>query len=184
MHRCSFPKLVVVALAALCVGADDPTQQVKVGGISFEVPKTWKASKPSSSMRLTQFKIEPVEGDKDPAELVLFAFAGGGGTVRANLERWQTQFQDKDGNPPELATDSRKGKNTEVTFAETSGRYVAALTPGSPERNDKTDWRLLGAIVQTPATGYYFKMVGPDKTMKAAKPAIEAMIKSISVEQE
>ena len=68
-----------------------------------------------------------------------------------------------------------------MTFAETAGRYVAAVTPGSPEKNDKPDWRLLGAIVQTADTGYYFKMVGPEKTMKAAKPAFEAMIKSIAV---
>lgn len=184
MTRKALPKLVLVAVAALAIAADDATQKVNVGGISFDAPKAWKASKPSSSMRLTQFKIDPAEGDTEPAELVLFAFKGGGGTVRANLERWQAQFVDKDGNPPEMATETRKSKSGDVTFAETSGRYVAAMTPGSPEKFDKGNWRLLGAIVQTPSTGYYFKMVGPDKTMKAAKPAVEALIKSIEVEKE
>ncbi len=184
MLRAHLPKFALMGLGMLCLAADDATQTVKVRGLTFEVPKAWKSSKPAGTMRLTQFKVEPVEGDTEAAELVLFAFGGGGGPVRANLERWQSQFVGKDGNPPELSTETRKGKNTDVTFAETSGRYVAAMTPGSPEKYDKADWRLLGAIVQTPDTGYFFKMVGPDKTMKAAKPAIDAMIKSLSVESD
>ena len=40
-----------------------------------------------------------------------------------------------------------------------------------------------GAIVTTPESGYFLKMVGPDKTMKAARPAFEAMIKTIAVEK-
>ncbi|MDB5352945.1 MAG: hypothetical protein JWN86_4192 [Planctomycetota bacterium] len=177
-------RLVAVTFGALMIGADTPTQTIKQGGVSFTVPTTWKSSKPGSSMRLAQFKLDPVKGDEDPAELVLFKFAGGGGSVKANLDRWQQQFQDKDGSPPKITTDTRKGKNTDVTFAETSGRYVAAVTPGSPQKFDKSDWRLLGAIVQTQDAGYFFKMVGPDKTMNAAKPAFEAMIKSISLDKD
>ncbi len=183
MRKVTF-RLAAVALGLLMVAADTPTETVNAGGVSFAVPKTWKSSKPSSSMRLAQFKVAPVKGEEDAAELILFKFAGGGGSVKANLDRWQQQFQDKDGSPPKLTTDTRKGKNTDVTFAETSGRYVAAVTPGSPDKLDKPDWRLLGAIVQTPEAGYFFKMVGPDKTMKEAKSAFEAMIKSITVEKD
>src|SRR4051812_5962983 len=174
-------RLAAVAFGLLLLGADDATQAINAGGVKFEVPKAWKSSKPSSAMRLSQLKVEPVKGDEDPAELVIFKFAGGGGSVKANLDRWQQQFVDKDGNPPKLTTDTRKGKNTDVIFAETSGRYVAAVTPGAAEKLDKPDWHLLGAIVQTDDAGYFFKMVGPEKTMKDAKPAFEAMIKTIAV---
>jgi hypothetical protein len=169
-----------IAVGLLLLGADDATETITAKGISFAIPKTWKAGEPSSAMRLAQIKVGPEKGDDEPAELVLFAFPGGGGSVEANLARWKTQFEGKDGKPPEITTDKRKGKNVDVTFAETSGRYVAAVKPGSPEKFDKTDWRLLGAIVQTDDTGYYFKLIGPEKTVKAAKPAFEAMIKSIS----
>ena len=181
MTRAKFFPLAAIAVGFLLLGADDTTETIKVRGISFEIPKTWKSVKPSSAMRLTQIKVGPEKGDTEAAELVLFAFPGGGGTVDANLARWKLQFEGKDGNAPEIITDTRKGKNVEVTFAETSGRFVAAVTPGAAEKFDKSDWRLLGAIVQSNDTGYYFKMVGPDKTMKAAKPAFEAMIKSMSL---
>ena len=183
MTRIVSRRLAAVTLALLAMGADEPTRSVKVQGVAFEVPKSWKSSPSGSPMRLTQFKVDPVEGDTEPAELVLFAFRGGGGTVKANLDRWRAQFQGEDGKPPEIVTETRKGKNADVTFAEAAGRYVAAVTPGSPERHDRPGFRLLGAIVQSPDTGYYFKMVGPDKTMTAAKPAFDAMIKSISIEE-
>lgn len=176
-----FLPLAAVTLVLSLTGADDATQKISARGITFEVPKDWKSGKPSSSMRLAQLKVGPEKGDDDAAELVLFAFAGGGGSVEANLARWKGQFEGKDGKAPEITTDKRKGKNVDVTFAETSGRYVAAMTPGSPAKNDKPNWQLLGAIVQSGDTGYYFKMVGPEKTMKAAKPAFEAMIKTIAV---
>ncbi len=134
-------------------------------------------------MRLAQLKAEPVEGDKDPAELVITAIRGGGGGVEANVARWKSQFQDSNGNPPEIVSEKRKGKNVDVTFVETSGRYVAAVMPGRAEKYDKPNWMLLGVIVQGGETGYFFKMVGPEKTIKAAKPDFEAMIKTIATEE-
>lgn len=173
--------LAAFALVFALSGADDPTQTIIARGITFDVPKDWKSSKPSSTMRLAQLQVGPAKGDDEPAELVLFAFAGGGGSVEANLARWKSQFEGSDGKAPEMKTDTRKGKNVDVTYAETGGRYVAAMTPGAPAKNNKPDWRLLGAIVQSGDTGYYFKMVGPEKTVKAAKPAFDAMIKTIAV---
>ena len=180
--RASFATLVVVAASAGLMAADDGTQKLSARGVNFEVPKSWKDDKPSSSMRLLQLKVGPEKDDKEAAELALFAFPGGGGSVKQNLDRWQTQFQDENGKSPKLITETRKGKGVDVTYAETSGRYVAAVTPGAQEKFDKADWVLYGAIVQTADTGYFFKMIGPKATMKAAKPAFDAMIKSISVD--
>jgi hypothetical protein len=168
-------------MAGMMGAAQEGVVKVEARGITFEVPKAWKGSKPASAMRLAQYAVGPVGDDKEPAELVLFAFPGGAGTVEANLERWQNQFVDAGGNPPTIESVKRPGKNVDVIFAECAGRYVAAVSPGSPEKYDKPGWRLLGAIVTTPSTGYFFKMVGPDQTMKAAKPAFEAMIRSMEV---
>ncbi len=177
------PCLAIAALGLALIAADEPTQTIKARGITFDVPKSWASGKPANAMRLAQLKVEPSEGDKDAAELVLTAFPGGGGGVEANVARWKAQFVDSQGEPPEVTQETKKGKNVSVTFVETSGRYVAPVMPGRPEKNDKPNWRLLGAIVQAGDTGYFFKMVGPDKTMKAAKPGFEAMIKSIAVEK-
>ena len=84
-------------------------------------------------MRRAQLKVEPIEGDDYPAELVVFAFDGGAGTVEANLERWQRLFKDKDGNPPKIESKKVKGKNVEVTRAETSGHYHPSQLPRRPK---------------------------------------------------
>src|SRR4029079_15721627 len=114
-------------------------------------------------MRRAQLKVDPVEGDPEPAELVVFAFPGGAGTVEANVSRWQGQFKDKDGNLPKIESKTIKGKNVEVIRVETGGNFVAPEFPGSPKLMNKPDCHLLGAIVQTPRTAYFFKMIGPDQ---------------------
>jgi hypothetical protein len=176
--------LASIACVLTLTGADDATQTISAGGVTFEVPKDWKSVKPSLSMRAAQLKVGPEKGDEDAAELTLTALGGGGGSLEANIARWKSQFVDDDGKAPEIKTEERKGKNVDVTYAETAGRYVAAVSPGKPEKFDKPGWRMMVAVVQTPKTGYFIKMVGPEKTMKAAKPAFEAMIKTIAVAKE
>ncbi len=176
--------MATLAASGSNLNADEKTERKKIdaGGLSFEVPKTWKNEQPSSRMRRAQLKVEPVKGDKEPAELVVFAFPGGAGTVQANIKRWEEQFKDKDGAAPKAETKTVKVKDLEVTRVEVSGRYVAAVQPGSPEKLDKPNFRLLGAIVQTDQAGYYLKMIGPDKTMKAAEADFDKLIESIKSE--
>ena len=172
-----------IALILLGLGADAPTQTIKARGLTFRAPAAWKSSMPSSPFRIAQLKVEPAEGDADPAELVVTAFAGGAGSVEQNLARWRSQFRDKDGNPPKIESKTVPGKNTEVLRVEVAGRYVAPKVPGGSEVLDKPNYRLLGAIVQTSKIAYFFKMLGPDKTMVAARPDFDALLASIQVER-
>src|SRR3954447_12009615 len=81
-------------VAALCaVGADAPPQTIDAGGLTFQAPGSWKSSRPINTMRRAQLTVAPAEGDADPAELVVFAFPGGGGSVDANVKRWQEMFR-------------------------------------------------------------------------------------------
>ena len=174
---------VSVAIAAavlLIAGADDATQPIEAGELKLTVPASWKKEAPKSAMRKAQLKVAPVAGDTEPAELVLFVFPNGAGTVEANIDRWEAQFVGAGGAKPKASVEKVKGANVDVTRVEVSGRYVAAVMPGGSDKVDKADHRLLGAIVETPQAGYYFKMTGPDKTMKAASAGFDAMIKSIN----
>ena len=154
--------LALSALVLFVTGADDPKQTIDARGLKFEAPEAWKTSPTVSQMRRATLKIEPVAGDEFPGELVVFAFPGGVGSVDDNIKRWQNQFKDKDGNPPRIEKKTVKGKNVEVTRAETSGHYFPAQF-GRPEP-DRPGARLLGAIVLTDSTAYVIKLVGPDKT--------------------
>jgi hypothetical protein len=174
--------LVGLAVSVLLCGADDPTQKIDAKGLTFEAPASWKSSPPSSRMRRAQLKVEPIEGDDYPAELVVFAFAGGAGSLEANLERWKKQFTDKDGNPPKLESKKVKGKNIEVTRVETSGHYHPSQFPGVAPEPDRQDARLLLGFVVTDNASYVLKMVGPDKTMSKIRPDFDALLATIKVE--
>ncbi|AGA30413.1 hypothetical protein [Singulisphaera acidiphila] len=171
-----------IAVVLTSLGADTPTQVIDAGGLTFEAPGSWKASKPANQMRRAQMSVAPVEGDKEPAQLVLFAFPGGAGGVDANIKRWRDGFKAEGGNPPKVDKKVVKGKNVEVTRVEIAGHYIAPVAPGSQEVNDKPNFRLLGGIVQSGGTGYFLRLVGPDKTVSAASKGFDDLLASMKAD--
>ena len=155
--------------------ADQKTQTIDTAGIQFEVLESWSTQTPTSQMRKAQIHIPAVEGDQEPAELVLFVFPGGAGSVEANIERWRNQFTDENGDHPKVETTKIKGQNVEVTRVEAAGSFKDPFAPGGPHAS----YRLYGAIVTTDNAGYFFKMVGPQKTMKQSAEAFNKMLTTI-----
>ncbi len=146
------------------------------------MPASWKSETPKSAMRKAQFKLAPAEGDTDQAELLVFQFPNRAGTVEANVDRWEKMFVDADGKQPRAKSEKKKGANVDATRVEVAGRYVASVSPGAAEKFDKPDFRLLGAIVETDTAAYFFRLIGPEKTIKAATPGFDAMIASMTKE--
>jgi hypothetical protein len=181
IHR-SLTVGLIAALVGVAVAADEKTQTVKTGDLSFKAPASWKKDTPKSPMRKAQMKLAPVKGDDEPAELVVFVFPTSAGTVEANIDRWEKQFIDADKNVPKAKVEKKKGINVDVTRVEVAGRYVAAVMPGSADKNDKPNYRLLGAIVETKNGGYYFKLTGPEKTVADASKAFDSLIESMKAD--
>lgn len=171
---------LLLAAAALGLGADAPTQVVDAGGLKFQAPAQWKPAA-AAGMRKAQLKIEPVKGDEEGADLIVFAFPGGAGSVDANVQRWQSTFKDKDGKPPKVDVKTVKGQNVEATRVEIAGHYYPSSFPGQPKQPDRDNYRLLGAIVLTDANSYFLRLVGPDKTVTAARPDFDKLISSFKV---
>jgi hypothetical protein len=180
-HRRAAWGVGLAAVAFLTVAADEPMQTIDARGLTFEAPKSWKSSPPASQMRRAQLTVEPIEGDDYQAELIVFAFPGGAGTVDANIKRWQNLFKDDEGHSPNIETKTVKGKNVDVVRAETHGEYHPAQFPGQQPQPVRKNARLLGAIVSGQDTGYYIRMVGPDKTMKKLTPEFDELLKTIKV---
>ena len=63
----------------------------------------------------------------------------------------------------------------DVTRVEVAGTYKDPFAAGGP----RAGYRLYGAIVQTDKAGYFFKMVGPEATMKAHKADFDAMLSTL-----
>ena len=175
------PLIRSLAVALLLTGstyaADEKTQTVDAGGLSFDAPAAWKST-PASGMRRAVLEV-PGEKGADGAKLIVFAFNGGGGGVDANVERWRKTFKGTDGETPKADVKVVKGKNVDVTRVEIVGFYHPTAFPGQPAQPDIPEAKLLGAIVLTDSTGFFIRLVGPEKLIKAAAPDFDNLVASI-----
>lgn len=128
----------------------------------------WKREEPSSPMRAAQYRLPAAEGDAKDAELVVFFFRGGAGDFDANLARWYGQFEQPDGKTSaEVARHSQtKIAGHPAREVELSGTYIAETSPGSGQRYNEPGWRMLAAHVEGADGAWFFKLVGPSKTVE------------------
>jgi gluconolactonase len=158
----------MVVVSSTFASADE-LQEAKVGEITLKTPATWKQSEPLSKLRLAQFEIPAAEGDKESAELAIFSF-GGGGDVKANVERWIGQF----------VADGRKVKVTggksdlgQYVFVDLSGTYQKPVGPPVLRKTEPMPGaRMLAVILAVEGKGNYFlKLTGEQATVSAAVDA-------------
>jgi hypothetical protein len=138
------------------------------GELKFKAPDGWTVEKPTSSMRVAQYKLPKAEGDKDDATLVLYYFgATQGGTAQANIDRWIGQMQQPDGSDSKskAKTESMTVNGLKVTTVDVTGTYTAEMAPGSKTFHDDADYRLRAAVIETPKGNYFVKLAGPAKTI-------------------
>lgn len=135
-------------------------------------------------MRKAQFEIPAKNDDKEAASLVIYYFGPNqGGSVEANLKRWEQQFEVPEG------TSLAEGKKVEekqlaglnVTILELAGTYVAPLSPRNPNvRHNKPNFRLFAAVVETVDGPFFFKIVGPAQSMEQQRAHFMLLIDSLS----
>ena len=138
------------------------------GELRFKAPDGWTVEKPTSSMRVAQYKLPKVEGDKDDATLVLYYFgATQGGTAQANIDRWIGQMQQPDGSDSKSKAkmESLTVNGLKVTTVDVTGTYTAEMAPGSKTFHNDAEYRLRAAVVETPKGNYFVKLAGPVKTI-------------------
>ncbi|HEX5475160.1 MAG TPA: hypothetical protein VFX12_10900 [Vicinamibacterales bacterium] len=149
--------------------------------LTFNAPPAWHAETPSSSMRVAQFTLPHQPADPEDAQLVVYYFGGQGGSTQANLDRWIGQMRQPDGRSSSAAAHIDKGTVNGLTLAivDVSGTYTAEMSPGSADHYHKPDFRLIAAVLDTPAGPYFIKLTGPQKTVAAAEPAFRSFLQSI-----
>ncbi len=149
--------------------------------LKYDVPTGWIARTPASSMRVAEFTLPRASADAEDAELVLYFFGGTGGSVEANLQRWIGQISQPDGRASrDLArTTTFKAGPLDVTLLDVTGTYVAEVTPGAASRHNKPGFRMMAAVIQTPAGPYFVKTVGPAATVARWADAVLGFLKSV-----
>lgn len=171
---------MIAMLATMLLFQDKPeppklVTKTLATGLKLELPEAWTEAKTDGKMRIAQWALKDKEKKAGDAELVVFHFgAGGAGGTDANIDRWIGQFEGK------TREDAKIGKlegKLEGTLVELSGTYVAAVRPGSPEKLNQPDTRMVAAILQTPQGAHYVKLVGPKDTVDDWADAFRASVK-------
>ena len=162
----------VVSDNSVAIRADEKNKdaQIKVKDITMVVPASWKKQKPSNRLRLAQFQIPAVKGDKSEAELVVSSFGFGGG-AEANIARWVKQFQPQ-------------GRKQKITTGECKhGKYIVVELSGTFNKPDGPPFlrktkpvpgsRVVSVMLNVKGKGVYFlKLAGLDKTVAANATAL------------
>ncbi|MBM3954897.1 MAG: hypothetical protein FJ309_09830 [Planctomycetes bacterium] len=171
--------LAVVPVAAL---AQDGQRAFRIGdgAFSLEAPAGWTRVQPKSTIVETEFAI-PSEGDAPAGRMTVM---GAGGSVQANIDRWYGQFTQPDGSATKdkAVTKTVKIAQCTVTMVDVAGTYKDA--PAGPfaggKAVDRAGYRMLAAIVETPAAGIYFlKFYGPAATVSKHADGFRAMVEGL-----
>ncbi len=167
--------------------ASTPAQRPAVTRLEFDqlefaVPTAWIVEQPTSSMRKAQLRL-PGDAAGD-AELVIYNFGTmpeAGGSVEANFDRWCDQFVQADGRESKEVATRRETQisGMAVHTIDISGRYVAAVRPGNPEKHDKPGQRMLGSVIISPNGKYFVKLLGPSATVEKHAARYEDFLSSL-----
>jgi hypothetical protein len=133
--------------------------------LTWTAPAGWKA-KPAAAMRKGSFAVPGPGGD---ADLSITAFPGDVGGELANVNRWRGQIQLAPLSEPELPGVTTSLQQNGLTFV-----VVDFVSPSSNQPA-----HILGAIVPVDGATWFFKLMGPDATVSAAKPAFLEFLKTV-----
>lgn len=142
--------------------------------IDFDAPASFVSAPTTNSFRKATYKFAKVAGDAEDAELAVSQALGG---VDANVDRWGKQFGDA---TPK--TEKKTVHDLPVTMVEVKGTYAGGggmMGVGRAKPEPKEKYMLLGAIVDQGEHQTFFKMVGPEKTVTAAKKDFEKLVSTV-----
>jgi len=145
------------------------SESVEVAGYSFSSPAKWESSTPTSKMRKAQFKVPGTSGNE--AEVAFFYFGGGGaGGVKANVERWMSQFEEA----KDRIVKSTTIGETPVTYVQAHGTFLSGGFVGP--KTPKPNFALLAAIIEGKNGAIFIKMTGPKETVEGQVSAMKKMV--------
>jgi hypothetical protein len=163
----------------------DETQPPTIGGttlagVSFDPPGPWRDIGPSG-MRHAQYRLAPVEGDSEDAEVNVFYFGPqSGGGVEANLQRWIGQMILPEGSDPATAikrdTFTADGMAGHVVSLDGSYKSGGGRPMGGGGEI-KPGYRLVGVVVEGPEGSLFFKLTGQEATARYMEGDLLAMVK-------
>lgn len=157
------------------------TLELAGGAITMQAPESWKSIDPRFNMIEAEFAAPKKGDDQKDARLTIMA---AGGSVDANIQRWEGQFSNPDGSAVDSSVKEMDIDGLDTHMVDISGTYAdRAGGPTSPPVM-RDDYRMLAAIIETGNNGTYFiKFYGGADTIDANAAAFEKFVKSLKVTQ-
>lgn len=139
--------------------------------LKYTMPDGWK-EKPLTQLRVASFTVTD---DNKEAEVSVIPLSGISGGDAANVNRWRSQIEMK-----QVDEETIKKSAEAVEIAGQTGALYDLLgtgpCSGEPER-------ILGAILHTSETAWYFKMTGAADLVAKQKANFTAFLKSVKFEK-
>jgi hypothetical protein len=168
---------ITLSIAAALLAGSASADDTELAGMKSKVPEGWKEEPPANQFRLTQYKTPKAEGDKEEAEVVVFYFKAGSGSVDDNVKRQLAKFKAPQGKTEvESKKDKIKVGKIEATFLDVKGTFLSKKGgPFDPNAKvtEKPEWRELYVIFTTTDGEYYVWLLGPAKTVEKQEKAFK-----------
>lgn len=167
--------IILSAIGTVTFAAEEEpnqgTTEVKIRDLVLTIPASWKKEDARSRLRLGQFRIPAIGGEKTDAELAIFSF--GASDLSANIKRWISQYEAEGRKTKIMQGESKQGA---YVIVELSGTYKKSVGPPIAGKTESVPGsRSLAVILLIPEKGvYYLKLVGLDKTVAAQAKAFRA----------
>ena len=141
--------------------------------IAWNMPQGWNRE-PTTFMRKASYTIPKVAGDNEDATVSVMQ---AGGSVDQNVTRWKSQLD----NAHDFSRSDTQRDGLGVTLVEVHGTYTGAGVMVGESPNPRPGWGLLGAIITGEGLSqpWFFKMIGPDKTVAASRHDFQSLVDSI-----
>jgi hypothetical protein len=97
--------------------------------------------------------------------------------------RWAQQFEQPDGRPSVDVMKVTRVEQTQVPIdlVEVTGTYDGGMTMTDQPADRLPDHMLLGGIAQGPDAPWFFKLTGPEATVRERRDELLSLLRSIHV---
>ncbi|MEY3023868.1 MAG: hypothetical protein RJA16_694 [Planctomycetota bacterium] len=154
-------------------GPDDEPTKVELGGLHSRKPASWTWQRPSMQFRTLQFTVPGRDG-ADAADLVFSLFFDReGGPTELNVDRWNRQFLDEEGQPTTPVQRQNFEFEMPVLFVEHRGSYLQ-MGAAAP----RGGYAQLAGVIDAPKRRVFVRLVGPDATVEANRAAFMEMLRT------
>jgi hypothetical protein len=156
-----------------------------VGDLKFTIPSKWRIEPVETLARGGQWRVPPLRAGGEGGQVVVFYFGTEsdgtpiGGTPRENIEAWIGTMFNAEGHPAAAEVKHHEITGFKISEVVLFGTYNQVVSlPGVPPV-PKSNYGLLGAVIENPQGNIYWRFTGPEALITANLPLFNKILDSV-----